>query len=274
MVHVAMNRRTWLAGFLLFGGVACSEQADPVGPQQTDATQTLQREPAKQQQQQQQQQEQTPPPQSAAFTLVAERGSGQTLAPGETLRELLVVQALDSAGRPVAGVPVEWSTPDGGSIYVYLHARVTGVDGRAVGLWTLGPAAGTQTAVATAGGQRATFTAEAVPGATPPVAAIVIGLGQTWLEPGESSYLRAAAIDAAGLIVKSATFTWTTDRPGIVTLKEVPLSPGVSRLEFTALAPGDVYITGRAGGQTKTILVRVFPPGGRPTGGQGCGGCG
>src|SRR5690606_21984409 len=76
----------------------------------------------------------------------------------------LVALVRDSAGRPLAGVPLEWSLSPGGGALAGATVR-TGEDGRASARWTLGPAAGEQVATLPAPGVAPlAFTARAAPG--------------------------------------------------------------------------------------------------------------
>ena len=209
----------------------------------------------------------------AVATLEPSGGDGQRFAPGFPLEQPLVVRAFGPGGRPVANAVVRWATPSGGTFR--MATSVTNVNGYAYGFWTLGPAEGAQTATATvAGVAPVTFRAQSDAAARPVVATIGLGLNNRWLEPGERSSFYAVALSARGLAVPGTEITWTVDRPDLLAIRPIP-SPesGTSRLEFTALAPGDATITVTAAGISRTIPVRVFPPGGRPRGGDGCGGC-
>lgn len=211
----------------------------------------------------------------ATMTLVRVVGDGQTIAPGQPLPQTIAVRVMGPNGLSVAGARVQWSVTAGGSFQSF--SAITNVDGVAAGRWTLGPAVGTQTATASLeGAAPMTFTAQAVPGATAPVASLSFGLGNwTLLEPGEVGSISAVALDASSRIVPTATFTWTVDTPGIIDLQvRAGGHGGTSRLQYTALAAGEVRLTATAGGKSQTFVVRVYPTGGRPRGGTGCGGCG
>ena len=203
----------------------------------------------------------------STMTLVRVVGDGQTIAPGQTLPQTIAVRVVGPNGLSVAGARVQWSASSGGSVQSF--AAVTGGDGIAAGRWTLGPTAGTQTAtVSLVGAAPMTFTAQAVPGATAPVTALSFGLGPTWLEPGEFSTVYGVALDASSRAVPSASFTWTVDTPGIIALQvRATGHGGTSRVQLTALAPGEVRLTATAGGLSRTLTFRVYPTGGRPRGG-------
>ena len=77
-------------------------------------------------------------------------GDAQTGPVGTQLPAPLVVAVTDQFGNPISGISVQWSVTGGGS--VSSDASVTDVNGQASVTRTLGPAAGAQTAVATAAG--------------------------------------------------------------------------------------------------------------------------
>ena len=83
----------------------------------------------------------------ATFALV--EGNNQRAPAGAVLPDSLVVRALDASGNAVIGLLVNWSVNGGGSVSADQVA--TGADGRAAVRRTLGPAAGPQTTVASAG---------------------------------------------------------------------------------------------------------------------------
>jgi Bacterial Ig-like domain (group 1) len=69
-------------------------------------------------------------------------GSAPTGDVGATLEDLVVVRVTDSAGAPLADVPVSWSVLDRGSVSA-LGERTDSL-GQAVAKWTLGPRSGIQ----------------------------------------------------------------------------------------------------------------------------------
>lgn len=77
-------------------------------------------------------------------------GTNQNAAVGARLVAPLVVETVSLLGGPVAGVPVTFATPDGGSFQP--STAVTNAIGRASATWTLGPTPGLQIATATASG--------------------------------------------------------------------------------------------------------------------------
>jgi hypothetical protein len=77
--------------------------------------------------------------------IAAVRGQAQTGMVGSPLTDSIVVRVTDAAGRPMAGLPVEFAVPPGGSGGEVLPdtARTRG-DGRAGAQWVLGERAGSQ----------------------------------------------------------------------------------------------------------------------------------
>ncbi|HEY3013066.1 MAG TPA: Ig-like domain-containing protein [Gemmatimonadales bacterium] len=101
---------------------------------------------------------------SSAARIGAAGGDAQTAAVGTALPDPLTVLVSDQFGNPVAGVPVEWNTPNGS---VDPASSTTGPDGRAQTSWILGLSTGPQTATASSEGLEGspvTFTSTAVPG--------------------------------------------------------------------------------------------------------------
>lgn len=104
---------------------------------------------------------------AAATQIVGVAGDGQSAVAGSAVSVAPQVSALDAFGNPVAGVSVTFTVTAGaGSITG--GTQTTDVDGlAAVGSWTLGAAAGTNTLVATSAAvpDTATFTATGISGA-------------------------------------------------------------------------------------------------------------
>src|SRR6185295_18145408 len=73
------------------------------------------------------------------------RGDGQTAQVNHPLPDSLVVKLADDYGNPVSGIDVVWQAGAGS---LSSQTVTTGQDGQAAVLWTLGGAAGTQTASA------------------------------------------------------------------------------------------------------------------------------
>ena len=104
--------------------------------------------------------------------LIVVGGDRQLGVVGTPLRDSLAVRVTDRYGNVVPGVFVKWTTTSGGSIAP--DSAPANTSGIARARWTLGPAAGEQTATASSGaGLSATFTATA----TSSIAKVVVG---TW----------------------------------------------------------------------------------------------
>jgi hypothetical protein len=87
---------------------------------------------------------------SAADTIFALSGDGQTGTAGGALAESLVVRVNDQFGNPISATNVTWSVSGGGSASP--TSSITGANGQAGTLRTLGPASGPQAAAASATG--------------------------------------------------------------------------------------------------------------------------
>ncbi len=104
-----------------------------------------------------------PNPPAEAAVLAMTGGNSQSAPAGQALANPIVVRATDDNGDPVADVTVAWSAAAGGSVSA--SSVTTDDDGRASVTWTLGPAAGSQTATAAVDGLDGSpvqFTATAV----------------------------------------------------------------------------------------------------------------
>lgn len=117
-------------------------------------------------------------------TIAAMSGDGQLAPVGTPLPQPLVVRLVDSFGNGVAGASVRWQASSG---KMSQNTGVTGEDGSASVIWTLGQTAGGHTASASfqgASGSPISFTATAIPGASPRLVVVTEPAGTT--ESGEA----------------------------------------------------------------------------------------
>jgi hypothetical protein len=153
-------------------------------------------------------------------------GSSSALegTPGWALADSIVVEALDAAGNPLAGVPVTWHAPDGAGS-VAPRAAATDSAGRVAAVWTLGLPEGAQSISVTAG--------DLAPVAVQATASTFHGGGV------QAGYTQACALTAAGRAYCWGGLTGTTgalERP-------VPVQ---GDLTFERLAVGDEQVCGLA----------------------------
>jgi hypothetical protein len=100
-------------------------------------------------------------PAASTITLLIQNGDNQTGPAGSTLPGRLVVRAVDSNGKGLGDIEVTFTVQSGGGS-VTRTVATSGDAGYAWTNWTLGPATGTQTVVASAPGANSlTFTATA-----------------------------------------------------------------------------------------------------------------
>ena len=99
----------------------------------------------------------------APATVTIYSGDGQSGSAGSQLTDPLCTNVKDAAGNLIIGATVSYTVMTGGGQLADPTAPTTDANGIAIsGLWTLGPAAGTQTVVASsAGAGSVTFTATA-----------------------------------------------------------------------------------------------------------------
>jgi hypothetical protein len=229
-------------------------------------------------------------------------GQDQSGPVGSQLGQPLVVQVTDGFGNPIQGVPVSWSTGNGGSLTE--SSTTTGEDGKTSVTWTLGPTAGAQTASASAGqpgspplaGSPVTFNATATagnaatitklsgddqrgaPGSELPLPLVVqvldaqgnpvINRAVAWVGDGTANP-ETSNTDTEG----KASTRWTISAtPGRNTLNAVV--SGVGRVTFHATGSNSASTTSITAmspdrslvGQAVTVSVRVSGSGGTPTG--------
>lgn len=181
-------------------------------------------------------------------TVAMVSGNGQAGTVGSALPDLLTVRVLDQNGQPSTGVAVSWSTPNGS---VTAQAGTTDAQGLARGRWTLGTAAGSQSATATvAGVGTVAFQAQANPGAA---ATLALSPASSTLNVGGAVTLAPTVRDAHGNPV-SATLSWQSSNPAVAAVD------GSGRV--TALAGGNATVTAVAGAASgaATIAVQTTVP--------------
>lgn len=106
-----------------------------------------------------------PPPPLTVSQLQIMSGSAQAGKPGAVLAESLVVRAVTSTGKPVAGVGITWTTTTGSGTLSPVQST-TDSSGRAAVQWTLGQGS-VDSATARAASATATFAARTVTPSSP-----------------------------------------------------------------------------------------------------------
>jgi plastocyanin len=151
----------------------------------------------------------SPPRDAVEIVRATNSGDGQTGTVGHALPARLRVLVTDG-GRPSEGAAVAWSTTGGGKLSA---AGPTGADGIAEADWTLGSAAGEQTAQATvadAAGSPLAFSATAQPGP----AAQLLRIGPGAYEAGVHSSpeeLQVQVRDELGNAIAGVTVDWAVE---------------------------------------------------------------
>ncbi|HEV8176733.1 MAG TPA: Ig-like domain-containing protein [Gemmatimonadales bacterium] len=219
---------------------------------------------------------------AGASHIEAVSGSNQSAPVGSELADPLVVRVVDGFGNPVDGISVRWDADEGS---VSPGESVTGQDGQASTSWTLGSAAGSQSATARnsdLNGSPVDFTATARAGGADRLVR-VSGDDQTG-RPGSNlaDPLVVRLLDNAGNGVPNRAVSWvvasgggevdpgtsTTDENGRATtewtlgsgegsntLNAVVSGIGVVGFSATAIAGGG----GGGGGIATRLAFRVQP---------------
>ena len=201
------------------------------------------------------------PSEGAAAKIVIVKGDGQGAPLGAALPESLVVRVTDSNDRPVQGQAVAFAVTAGGGT-VTPSSVTTNADGVAGARWTLGPAAGPQTATATAAGGGAPPNVSVAFKATAGVASTSTGLssGKNPSNAGETVQFTATVVWPSGAGTPTGTVTF---RDGATTFATIPLaSNGTASASTAFTAAGQHSVTAQYsgdanfGGSTSPALVQ------------------
>ena len=171
----------------------------------------------------------------AALATVAVSPTQATLRRGETMQ--LQATLKNSAGQPVQGKTVTWTTDDPSKVTITASGLVTAVGSGRVNV------------AATAEGKtaRAEITVVDLPAT---VSRVGLSAVNVTLREGDGTQLTATAYDADNNVVEGRAVQWTTGDSGIALV-----SPGGL---VTGLKPGVVSITARVEGAQASSTVRVF----------------
>jgi len=171
----------------------------------------------------------------AALASVAVSPTQATLHRGETMQ--LHATLKNSAGQPIQGKTVTWTTEDSSKVTITAAGLVTAVS------------SGRANVAATAEGKTARAEITVV---DPPATVSRVGLNtvSVTLREGDGTQLTATAYDAENNVIEGRAVRWTTDDSGTA-----HVSPGGL---VTGLKPGIVSITARVDGAQASSTVRVF----------------
>lgn len=200
---------------------------------------------------------------SAATTIAAVAGNGQTAAVNASVSVAPAVRVTDASNASVPGVAVTF-TPSVGSGSITPSVTVlTGFDGVArVGAWTLGPAAGAQSlsaSIAGAGitGNPVSFTATATVGA-PSATQSTITASSATIAPSSGLSFTTVTVtvrDAAGSTVMGATVVLSATGTGnVVTQPTAPTNAqGQATGAFSSTVAGVKVISATVNGATPLV---------------------
>ena len=183
---------------------------------------------------------------TSAVTVTAIRVASVTVAPssagihvGDTLR--LTATPRDSAGNPLSGRTITWSSDSGAVATVNSNGVVTGV------------AAGSATIRATSEGKSGTATITVTPPPPVPVASVSVSPSSAGIHVGDTLRLTATPRDSAGNVLTGRTIAWSSDSASVATVSANGL--------VTAVKAGTATIRATSEGKTGTAVVTVTNPG-------------
>jgi hypothetical protein len=178
-----------------------------------------------------------PPPSQLAVI----GGGGQSGPVGSLLAQPFVVEVRATDGAPVAGQAVTFSSSNGA---VSPSSAVTGADGRAQTVMTLGTVVGSTTFTARLGTLSASVTATGF--STAPATLTIAPAGGTITALGATLPLTASARDANGNAIADATVVWTSRTPEVASVNAggtvLAVGNGTARIVATAGAASDSIV--------------------------------
>ena len=163
---------------------------------------------------------------------VAVAPASATIVVGAT--QQLTATPLDSAGNPLTGRTVTWTSSDPTVAPVSGSGLVTGV------------AVGSVTITATSEGKSGTASITVNP---PPVATVTVSPASASIRVGSTVQLTATLKDANGNVLTGRTVTWTSSNTKAATVNASGL--------VTALATGSATITATSEGKSGTSIIKV-----------------
>ena len=189
----------------------------------------------------------------AAAAIAKVAGDAQTATVGATLLIAPSVKISDAFGNPVPNVLVTFTVASGGGSITVGSANTDATGVAKVGSWKLGPSAGANTLVATAGALTTTFAATATVGTAAVITLSPVGPAE--LDIGQTVALTPRVVDGSGNVLTNPTVTYATSNGGVASVS----STGV----ITAVGGGTATITATSGPATATFAVTVI---GHPNG--------
>jgi hypothetical protein len=182
-------------------------------------------------------------------------GNGQAAPRGRPLPRELAVQIMDRFDNPVPQAPVSFTAVSGGGTFTPGTA-LSGTDGVAVSLWTLGSELGNQGAEVTAGDGLAPLSASAVALAVPGVLRREAGNDQT-VAAGTAvpipPSVRVEDSDGAPVVGLTVLFTATGGEGTVSGAEAVTDGDGVATV-------GSWRLGNRVGSNTLTVSLDELPP--------------
>ncbi|MEP6688146.1 MAG: invasin domain 3-containing protein [Gemmatimonadales bacterium] len=205
----------------------------------------------------------------APASVTASAGTGQTAPAGTAVPVRPAVLVRDAGGTPVAGVGVAFVVTAGGG-KVTGGAATTGTDGvAAVGSWTLGNSAGSNTLQATVSadgvtGNPVAFTATAVAGpASADQSSVTAAPGSISASQGsDAATITIIVRDANGIALAGQSVSLTATGAGVTLTQPGPTnSSGTTTGKLSATVAGPHVVTALTAGVTLGSATVTVTPG-------------
>src|SRR5437764_12036625 len=188
-----------------------------------------------------------------------EGGDGQTAAAGTAVPIAPSVSVRDRYGNAVPGTPVSFAVASGGGSITGASDTTDAAGIAAVGSWTLGDTAGTNTLSATVSGLPVvTFTATATGSVS--VASVTVTPAAASVAQGATLQLEATPKDSAGKVLTGRAVSWASSDTTAATVNGSGLVTGVR--------PGEATVTATSGGKSGVAAITVTPS--SPSGAVSC----
>lgn len=178
-------------------------------------------------------------------------GDSQKGVAGSVLGDSIVVVVVDSRGKPVPGLSLEWQTPSAEGA-VEAPRTVTDIAGRSTNVWELGSATGSQQLIVSVVlGSKSTPLATIHAKSYPRATSVRIEPAGHAFEVGETFRFKATALNEAGTAIPEYPIKWVSTKPAAASVDQEG--------NVTALQASDAFfISADALGTRSGVTVPVY----------------